>query len=549
MIHLLTRDRIQHVTFSTLRFFAKGARLVVRRKKFQELLLLLTRVALTALLVFVFARPFFGAKAVDTRHEYATAKVVVLDVSSSMRRAGLPDALKKEADAALASLSDGQDQAGLITFADTPTIVVPLQATIAPVRTAADAVQPGYGGTNIAEALRKAGELLDGVRAKQKEIVLVSDLQRRGWSYFKGDWKLAGDVKLTIRPVKPGDAGSGLGIVELSAPGSLVLDQQPSAIAVRIANYSYQPKSNVPVTLWLGGKQVDAQQVNLRGGGTAAVRFRHVFATAGDNPGSIVVGSDASTPDNTVYFNARVIPRIPVLLVDGRPSARPADDAAFFLDKALVPTDASPFIVTTLATDKVTPRDVAGSSVVILANVGAVAAPVAESLQALLNRGGGVFLLPGDQVQPEAFNAELGPVAPCRLRQVLDAHPANGETAESLTRIDFDHPIFDVFSLPHHGDLTNCQNSRTIGKRPIRNCRGSSPASAMDARPSSNAVSARGSRWRWSARSTRIGTTSPTNRSSFLLSIRSVRYLAVQTGQQTAFTSGDPLPVPAWVTR
>ncbi len=36
LIHLLTRDRMQRAAFSTLRFFAKGAKTVVRRKKVQE---------------------------------------------------------------------------------------------------------------------------------------------------------------------------------------------------------------------------------------------------------------------------------------------------------------------------------------------------------------------------------------------------------------------------------------------------------------------------------------------------------------------------------
>ena len=543
LIHLLTRDRIQHVTFSTLRFFVKGAKLVVRRKKFQELLLLLMRVALLALLALAFARPFFGAKAIDTRHEFSTARVIVLDISGSMRRAGLPEALKKEAADAVDSLREGQDAAALITFADTASIDVPMGDKIAPVKAAAEAVTPGYGGTNIAEALRKANELLRGVRAKQKEIVLVSDLQREGWHYFKGDWKLASDVKLTIRQVKPTDAGSGLGIVQMSAPDSLVLDKQPSSISVRVSNYSDQPRNNVDVALLLNGKKADTQQVNLKANGTVAVRFRHVFDTPGDNPGSIVVGPDVSTPDNTAYFNARTIPRIPVLLIDGRPSANPQTDAAFFLGKALVPTDASPFEVRTLAADKVSAPNVTASTVVILANVGEEPTPVVDALAALLARGGGVLFLPGDQPKPEIFNAEFGRIAPCKLRQVLLARPANGETAESLTRIDFNHPIFDVFSLPHHGDLTlpkfarywettDTQLSRVLARfgddRPaiLERQVGKGASVAM--------VSAIDSDWNDFAR-----------QSVFLPFVhQTARYLAVQTGQQTVYASGDLLPIP-----
>jgi hypothetical protein len=543
LIHLLTRDRIQHAAFSTLRFFAKGAKLVVRRKKFEEMLLLLMRIALAALLAFAFARPFFGTKAPDTRREYGTARVVVLDVSGSMRRAGLADAMKKEADDALGSLTDGQDEAALITFSDTPTVAEPISEKVSSVKTAADATTPGYGGTNIADALRKANELLRPVRAKQKEIVLVSDLQRGGWNYFKGDWKLASDVKLTVQQVKPSDAGSGLAIVEMSAPSDLVLDKQPSSVAVRIENYSDQERDKVDVSLWLAGNKIDTQQVNLRAGGKVAVRFRHVFDTPGDNPGSIVVGDDASTPANTVYFNARVIPRIPVLLIDGKPSATPQDDGAFFIAKALVPSDASPFVVKTLAANQVSAADVNAATVAILANVGEVPAPVDEALNALLDRGGGVFYLPGDEVKADTFNAQFGSIAPCKLRQILQAHPTNGDSAESLTRIDFDHPIFDVFSLPHHGDLglpkfahywetTDTQLSRVLARfgdgRPAILERGVGKGVSIAL------VSGIESDWNDFA-----------YQSVFLPYIhQTVRYLAVQTGQQTVYNCGDQLPVP-----
>ena len=539
LIHLLTRDRIQHVQFPTLRFFAKGAKLVVRRKKFQELILLLLRVALIALLALVFARPFFEKKVVDTRHEFSTARVLVLDVSGSMRRPGLPEALKKEAQDATDSLRDSEDAGGVITFADTPNIAVPLGDQIAAVKAAAKAVTPGYGGTNIAEALRKANELLRSVRAQQKEIVLVSDLQRGGWSYFKGDWKLASDVKLAVREVKPTDPGSSLAIVEMKAPNSLVLDKQPASIAVRIANYSGQPRDKVDVTLMLNGTKADAQQVNLRANGTVAVRFRHVFDTPGDNPGSVVVGSG----DSTVYFNARILPRIPVLVINGHPSANPQTDAAFFIGKALVPTDESPFVVKTLPADQVAPDNVAASTVVILANVGQVPAPVADALQALLDRGGGLFFLPGDQVKPEVFNSEFGNMAPCKLRQVLLAHPANGETAESLTRIDFNHPVFETFSLPHHGDLglpkfahywetTDTQLSSVLARfgdgRPaiVERSTGKGVSMAL--------VSAIDPTWNDFA-----------YQSVFLPFMHQmVRYLAVQTGQQTAYSCGELLPLP-----
>ncbi len=542
VIHLLTRDRVQHVAFSTMRFFAKGAKLVVKRKKFQELALLLMRMLIVAMLALIFARPFFKPKVVDTRQEFAAARVIVADMSASMRRPGLPEALKKEALSALDAMKESTDAAALVTFSDAANVEVPFGTPSSGIRDAGMA--PGYGATNIAEALRKANDLLRGVNAKQKEIVLVSDLQREGWRYFKGDWKLSADVNLVIKGVNPPDTNGRVAIVDADVPRNLVLDKQPGSIAVRVANFSDKPLEKVDVVLEINGKKVGSQQINIPAKGTVPVRFRHVFESAGDNPGSVTVAGDPSVPGaNVFFFNARTIPRIPVLLVNGKPSPNPLADAAFFLNKALAPGGETPFDVKVVAADKVTPGNVADSLVVILANVASLPAPATEALSALLARGGGLFFLPGDQVTAEAFNTQFGRMAPCKLRQVLQAKPANGETAESLTRLDLEHPVFETFGRPHHGDLslpkfarywetTDTQLSRVLARfgdgRP-----------AIAERQIGNGVSmilmsAVDPAWNDFA-----------YQSVFLPFLhQSIRYLAVRTEQRTGYTSGETLPVP-----
>ena len=351
-------------------------------------------------------------------------------------------------------------------------------------------------------------------------------------------------MKLTVRAVKPSDPGLPYGIVEATAPNSLVLDRQPTSIAVRIANFSAQPLTGLSATLSLSGSKADVQTINIRPNGTAAVRFRHVFDKPGDNLGSIAIGKEGGAPgDQTFYFNAHILPRIPVLLINGHPSPDPQEDAAIFIAKALAPAESSPFAVTTIAADKVTGQDVSAASVVILADVGAVAAPVASALQALLARGGGVLLLPGDQVSADSFNAQFGAIAPGKLRQILEAHPSDSQPAQTLTRIDFDHPIFQVFSLPHHGDLTLTNFARYWETTDTQLSR--VLARFGDGRP---AMLERGI-----GKGISIAMTSAVNphwsdlalQSVFLpLMHQTVRYLAVQAGVRTSFGSGDLLPVP-----
>ncbi|MDD5350296.1 MAG: BatA and WFA domain-containing protein [Chthoniobacteraceae bacterium] len=544
LIHYLMRDHIKRAVFSTARFFNRGATVVIRHKKFRELFLIVLRCLVVAILACIFARPFLRQKSgVNTPVEAGTARVVVADVSGSMRREGLPEALKKEALAAFDSLKQGEDEAALIAFAGAPGVREPLGKDLAERKEAARALAAGYGGTNLPDALRKAGELLRGIRAAHKEIVVISDFPRQGWRGYKGDWKLAEDVKVTLRPLRPAATRVSPCIVEASAPGSLVLDGQPSSLAVRVANFSGEPCKDAAVTLALKGREAETQRVSIRPGGTASVRFRHVFDTPGDNPGSISVGAGAGEKGSVFYFNARTLPRIPVLLLTGRPSANPQADAAFFIGKAIAPGEESPFALKVLAAEKVTSQEIAAASVVILADVGELPAPVIGSLTTLMQRGGGVFFLPGANVKAEAFNAAFESLAPCKLRQVLAARPASGESAESLMRVDFEHPVFEVFSAPHHGDLTlpkfakywettDTQLSRVLARfgdgRPaiLERERGKGVAMAM--------MSAVDADWNDFA-----------YQSVFLPYLhQTLRYLAVRGGQRTAYSSGDVLPLP-----
>src|SRR4051812_45545057 len=78
IIHLLTRDRVRKVEFSTLRFFAQNSQRVLRRKRYQEMILLAMRMLVCALLGLAFARPFLADKTNQNRGQMVrTARVIV----------------------------------------------------------------------------------------------------------------------------------------------------------------------------------------------------------------------------------------------------------------------------------------------------------------------------------------------------------------------------------------------------------------------------------------------------------------------------------------
>ena len=554
LVHLLTRDRVRREAFSTLRFFAKVSRKVLRRKRFREMLLLVLRAAVCGLLVLAFARPYLKGREADELGAAAdTARVILVDVSASMARQGMAATAAREAAEALASLSPATDVAALITFADVPRVEAPLSARFDEVRSRLKSLAPGHGGTDVAEAVRKADAVLGGAAARKKEIVLVSDLQRAGWRSFKGDWKLAAGTRLTIRPVAPPAASDNLAIIEADYPASTAMDGLPRTVAVRVANFSVQDRRDVEVALAVAGRKVDTQKVHIRPGESVPVRFRHVFSTAGDNPGAVTVaGADAAPDDNVYYFNTRVIPRIRVAVVSGPPAgvaaatadAGRAQDAGFFIEKALAPVPESPFLVKRVATAQARPEDLADVQVAILADVKEVPPAVVKALGDLLARGGGILFLPGQQVQADTFGQVFGALVPCKLRGVIRPGGRAGDAPGAvLAKVDFEHPVFEVFQHPHYGDLTiprfrqfwevgDSQLSRVLarfddGKPAVLEREIGGGVSMMLASPVD---------LRWN---------NFPLRAVFLPYLhQTVRYLAVRSEKRTGYLVGETLPVP-----
>ena len=545
LIHLFTRDRIQRVQFPTLRFFAKASRNVLRKKRLLEMILLAMRALACALLAIAFARPLLSSGSGDEIVSARTVRVIAADVSASMGRTGLRDALLEEAGNALDGLSGGSDVAALVAFSDRPETLLPPTRRIDAVRARIDALEPGHRGTDLAEAIRQAGAALGRISARTKEIVVLSDLQQTGWEHFKGGWKLPPDVKLDIRQISPEGATENRTIVDAHYPHSMVVDHLARSIAVRVANFSSHPCEDLGVILAREGEEPKTQHVNLRAEGTAPVRFRCAFATQGDNPVTVTLGSvDTVQEDNTLYLNVRVIPRINVLILNGKPSPRPLEDAAFFVEKALAPVEESPFLVRSVPANTVRAGDFEDVLVAVVSNVAAVGRPVVKALSSLLERGGGVLFLPGDRVSPDTFREFFGDLAPCGLRRSLNALTSRGEAAETvLAKIDYEHPIFQVFLRPHHGDLSSARFTRFWEVKDSQLSR----------------VLARFDNGRTAILERKIGTgvsmmlVSPCDlrwnnlplRAVFLPFLhQTVRYLAIRTERETAFLVGDRLPVP-----
>ena len=157
----------------------------VRRLQFKQLLLLLLRMAIVALIALAMARPFLslGLPAAVVRAN--TDVVIVLDNSYSMAYQDVDgvwfDKAKTLATDVLRSLRHA-DTAALILMSD---IAQPVFRQLTPdIESVTSAIQDAavsYRATNIQPSLELAHEILFESEQQNKELYLISDFTQNGW--------------------------------------------------------------------------------------------------------------------------------------------------------------------------------------------------------------------------------------------------------------------------------------------------------------------------------------------------------------------------------
>jgi len=183
---------------------------------------------------------------------------------------------------------------------------------------------------------------------------------------------------------------------------------------------------------------------------------------------TVTLADDALTLDNAVTLPHEPRPKLRVLVIDGEPDAVPFADEVYYLTQALQSSRSgggqSLLDVTVLPPERLDAASLAGTDVVVLANVARVEAAAAAALVSHVTAGAGLFMTMGDQVDPEAYNRDLQALLPAALRgtkQQALLDDANVDDVLGLARFDTTHPIFVAFASASADALPGLTRVRT----------------------------------------------------------------------------------------
>ncbi|MCA9036576.1 MAG: BatA and WFA domain-containing protein [Planctomycetaceae bacterium] len=443
--HLISRRRFDVVQWGAMQFL-NPARKTRRKLKLEELLLMLIRMSMIALLVMAVTRPwlpsglFSGYRSMGSR-----AIVLVIDGSNSMTRGDglntLHQNAKRRAAEFLETLGPG-DSVSVIDARDQPRLVVesPLQ-DLQLVKKAIDAIPDAGGSIDVRTSVEQAIAVLSKSSASAREIVLLTDRQRAGWDAADdASWARIEDL-MTFPTIKPrfwsidvsqhlAPVRQNIAIGKIELPRDLTVPGFPVRLNTRIHNSGADDR-DTDIRLLLNGQPLaeHTQKIRIPGQSAASVEFEVRLNQVGTQVLSVAASAadDAIQADDVSHCAIIVTTALPVLLVNGRPSLDPFERETFFVETALGASEETPWIsAKTVDQHDVTQADIDRAAMVILADVVSLPEGIASYLAEYASRGNGIFISPGPQTNSDNFQELFGAtglLAGVKLDRLREAPP------------------------------------------------------------------------------------------------------------------------------
>ena len=448
LIHLFTRKRLKKVKVSTVAFLQQLNEKRMRRIKVRQRLLLVLRTLIILFIVLAFSRPILRATFSFAGSSTPTTAVILLDKSYSMGfetpRGTLFDLSKQKALELVKLLRPG-DELIVLPFDDHPSVpklwkIVDHESTFSHISDFILNLQLSYRTTDVYSALRKAARLLTNSGNPNKEIFLLTDMEKNGWMNVQKDAvsaKLKG-ISFYLVAVEANQEEN-VSVERITVPQQIFDLKAPIKFEVQVTNYRRNDVQDLLLCLYVGGERLSQTTLNIGAGQTKRALFRVVPGKTGVLSGYVEIEPDRLSVDNRRYFSISIPVGVKVLLVGD------TEADTYFLSRALNPSGSKEAFVqsSSVTSKKLSLQQIEQNDVIVLANVSHLTQWQAEQLQASVSQGKGLLICLGPRVDREFYNEQLLP----RFSQVMlgDLLGTTGQKSSyyCFDRVEFSHPILD----------------------------------------------------------------------------------------------------------
>ncbi len=479
-IHLLSKPRLKRVKWAATKFLLQSVQKNRRRVQLEDVLLLLLRALLVALLIFLFARPALLTDAGVQLGGLAAPAVIILDNSMSMGQSdGVQtrfDQAKGMADDLLSRLESGSSCALYLSSSQVK-VVIPKPTTDLPVvKRSIDQAALTDGSSDLYPAIKQAVDQLKTLPGAHKEIFVVTDSQLSAWNELPHIRELqeqnSKDIKIQFLVV--GNHGEdNLSVSAIQLDGTVAAMNQQLRCSVTVNNWGRTPVENVSVKL---AADSDAPQdegiiAHLDPGASKMITLNARFRDPGYHSLTASIPGDRLPDDNQRSVALLVLDRLNLLVIEGTTKPDPADRDGFFISHALTPVSADKVKdyyarVVTGPIDALENPSLSENQVIFLCNVRQLSPRAAQNLRDYVNRGGALVVFPGGTTDTHYANKDplFSPLLPATLGQVTG--PPAGESTLGWQNKGYQHPVVALWNRPESGTLGTVRTTRYIPLTP-----------------------------------------------------------------------------------
>lgn len=477
VIHLLNRSRFRTIPWGAMHLLESVIRANNKRIRIEQLLLLLIRCAIPALLAFCLARPVLtGWQALPG--DVPASVVILLDDSYSMDAVGrdrshfaeavdharqIVDSLPHGSEISVVRTGGGPTPVFDTAIFDPKTMVGRLRA-----------LRGGYGASDVAESFDFGLGILSGMANARRDLIVISDFQRSDWEAVRGATLERIRRHLDAMPIRPTvtlldvgrDVTENVSVDSVALSSEVLGVGQDLYVRARLRNHGSKVYPNARVILNVDGEERSTTQVTLGANQAVQTLFTCRFKASGSHVVEVeIVADDPLQTDNRYAAVVPVLEQIEVLLVDGAPSSEPLKSETDFLAVALTPftfgrVKLSDLIETRLVSaGKLTEEAISDARVVILANVPKLSDAQVKLLVDYVEGGGSLLIFVGNKVDIDWYNQRLfsgAGLLPMRIGALGGGQPEEKESSRIVAE-HFDHPALEVFNDRANGNLADAE--------------------------------------------------------------------------------------------